>query len=218
MTDPIRAALERLIDRLNETTDPSGPVPAWSDSFYAARAALAQSAPPAEGEVGELVDWLRSSACYHDAVNDEEEAAAGCRRAPVQQEPPADFIGNEKGFAQEHLARLMRDAIGNETNHNAYIVAAGKILDRPEFAYVAQSFARAVLAKYGTTPVPTPVPVSERLPEPEDCDAMGRCWWFCPPDFMELRSHATAESAFVAGATHWLPANSLPLPAGEVQP
>ena len=51
MTDPIRAALERLIARLDETTDPSGPVPAWSDSFYAARAALAQSAPPAEGDV-----------------------------------------------------------------------------------------------------------------------------------------------------------------------
>jgi hypothetical protein len=32
----------------------------------------------------------------------------------------------------------MRDAIGTETNHNVYIVAAGKILDRPEFAHVAR--------------------------------------------------------------------------------
>lgn len=49
MTDPIRAALERLLARLDETTDPNGPVPAWSDSFYGARAALAQPEP-----VGEL--------------------------------------------------------------------------------------------------------------------------------------------------------------------
>jgi hypothetical protein len=44
----------------------------------------------------------------------------------------------ERGYAQEHLARLMCDAIGTETNHNVYTVAAGKILDRPEFAHVAR--------------------------------------------------------------------------------
>jgi len=48
--------------------------------------------------------------------------------------------GYEKGYAQEHLARLMRDAIGTETNHNVYIVAAGKILDRPEFMHVARYY------------------------------------------------------------------------------
>ena len=103
MSDSIRAALERLIARLDETADPDGPVPAWVDSYCAARAALAeqqgegpsdkelnilwncsgiadehgnhtgnifefaravlarwghQSAPPTEGEVGELVAWL----------------------------------------------------------------------------------------------------------------------------------------------------------------
>ncbi len=69
MTDPIRAALERLIARLDETTDPSGPVPAWSDSFYAALAALSQPAQPAEGEVtdedleelAEDLEWKRLS-------------------------------------------------------------------------------------------------------------------------------------------------------------
>jgi hypothetical protein len=56
----------------------------------------------------------------------------------AQPEPEAPEPGYEKGYAQEHLARLMRDAIGTETNHNVYIVAAGKILDRPEFAHVAR--------------------------------------------------------------------------------
>jgi hypothetical protein len=54
MTDTFRAALERLLARLDETTDPDGPVPAWSDSYLAARAALAQPEPPAEGDVAEL--------------------------------------------------------------------------------------------------------------------------------------------------------------------
>jgi len=58
--------------------------------------------------------------------------------ALAQPEPAAPEPGYEKGYAQEHLARLMRDAIGTETNHNVYIVAAGKILDRPEFAHVAR--------------------------------------------------------------------------------
>ena len=36
---------------------------------------------------------------------------------------------------------------------------------------------RAVLARWGR-PAIEPVPVSERLPGPEDCDAEGRCWWW----------------------------------------
>jgi hypothetical protein len=44
MTDPIHAAMERLIARL-PASDPNGPVPAWSDSFYAACAALSADGP-----------------------------------------------------------------------------------------------------------------------------------------------------------------------------
>ncbi len=79
--DPIRAALERLVARLNETTDRDGPVPAWSDSFYAALATLAKAEPaptgkdslqvalPAEGEVAELVKELKEHA-HH--INEED--------------------------------------------------------------------------------------------------------------------------------------------------
>ena len=51
---------------------------------------------------------------------------------------------------------------------------------------------------------PRPVPVSERLPRPEDCDGEGKCWWFHDEDN--------------ASCSHWLPANALPLPQGEVEP
>ena len=68
---------------------------------------------------------------------------------------------------------------------------------------------RAVLARYGR-PAITPIPVSERLPGPEDCDAEGQCWWW----------HVDALAWFFRGAnhrdfplwTHWLPFHVLPLP------
>jgi hypothetical protein len=89
-----------------------------------------------------------------------------------------------------------------------------------------RAYARAVLARWGN-PAPQPVPVSERLPGPEDCDAEGRCWWWHP-------SHA--ESGYSEGwmrrprdwgvghydfddrliHTHWLPSNALLLPGQEV--
>lgn len=42
---------------------------------------------------------------------------------------------------------------------------------------------------------PQPVPVTERLPGPEDTDAEGQCWWY--GDGEDL-------------ITYWLPAHSLP--------
>ena len=50
---------------------------------------------------------------------------------------------------------------------------------RPKVIQELIERARAVLACYGT-PANEPVPVSERLPEPEDLDGDGRCWWWHP--------------------------------------
>ena len=71
---------------------------------------------------------------------------------------------------------------------------------------------------------PTPVPVTERLPGPEDCDEEGLCWWFSPADppagtfgvaaCWVLRKHEPEDDF----RTHWLPSTALPLPQGEVQP
>ena len=78
---------------------------------------------------------------------------------------------------------------------------------------------RLTLAEF--CPAPVPVPVSERLPGPEDCDAESRCWWGAP-----------ALSSTVTGSVHhrwrlcqandrfgselfWLPAHALPMPQGE---
>jgi hypothetical protein len=72
--------------------------------------------------------------------------------------------------------------------------------------------ARAVLARWGR-PAIEPVPVSERLPDPEDCDAEGRCWMF--DDMLGLPSWTLIK---VLGKNlepdmTWLPHHALPMPA-----
>jgi hypothetical protein len=79
---------------------------------------------------------------------------------------------------------------------------------------------RALAAEQAAVARPTtePVPVSERLPGPEDCDAEERCWWLTLAvieggrggysTFWEL----TTFKAAVRCASHWLPHHALPAP------
>jgi hypothetical protein len=84
--------------------------------------------------------------------------------ALAQPEPRA---GSSNGLAQEHLARLMRDALGVETNHNAYICAAGKILARREFTdYVVSNATHAPLAQ----PEPEGPTTEQIMDLADDCD------------------------------------------------
>ena len=77
-----------------------------------------------------------------------------------------------------------------------------------------------LFARFGNT-TPQPVPVSERLPGPEDCIANPRngqgqwCWGWCVEDsavpfsgrWRMMRNPWLADEA-----SHWLPAHALPLP------
>jgi hypothetical protein len=73
------------------------------------------------------------------------------------------------------------------------------------------AFARAVLARWGR-PVIEPVPVSERLPGPEDLDHLGTCWMFHPVNF-----HYCLCLPDPSVHTHWLPHYALPVPQQEVE-
>ena len=79
-------------------------------------------------------------------------------------------------------------------------------------------FARTVLARWGR-PAIEPVPVSERLPGPEDCDAQGRCWLQQPhpatPETPEWRLMPARYASTIYGTTHWLPRWALPVPGVE---
>jgi hypothetical protein len=60
-----------------------------------------------------------------------------------------------------------------------------------------------------------PVPVRERLPGPEDCDAEGRCWIYMP-DIGTAPSWRLVDPRDIGPYhTHWLPAHALPAPAND---
>jgi hypothetical protein len=64
---------------------------------------------------------------------------------------------------------------------------------------------------------PQPIPVSERLPGPEDCDAEGRCW-LCGKvegDWRLLNPEKSGVPQLKYCFSHWLPAHALPVPAND---
>jgi hypothetical protein len=98
-------------------------------------------------------------------------------------------------------------------------VGVSRILHEKHFGNAA----RAVLTRWGNHPGSPnssmqPIPVSERLPRPEDCDAEGRCWWWYPPvpeqtyGYWAHEDDAVPERAVDEQPSHWLPANVLSQP------
>jgi len=98
------------------------------------------------------------------------------------------------------------------------------------FEFVAREhfvdFARDALARWGT-PAIQPVPVAERLPGLEDCDAEGGCWWWHPghkeDDFIDgwillnpkwAGSRRDSDDSLIY--THWLPHWALPVPTPAI--
>jgi|688.fasta_scaffold171327_4 hypothetical protein len=220
MTDPIRAAMERLIARL-PASDPNGPVPAWSDSFYATCAALSADGPavpegrePAAvaGEPGdaELLGLDQLAAAWNaqaDAANGWDElgldeiivwaqrqALARWGRQPT---PPAE------GEVTESVAWLRTYASGE----------FGPSSDHPDAGMLTRA---ADLLEQRR---PAPVPVSERPWERDGwCDEAGRCWFGAPQDGAADAGWILRKpSERLSHQTVSLPARALPLPAGEVQ-
>jgi hypothetical protein len=92
----------------------------------------------------------------------------------------------------------------------AYDEHGGKWPDHHEQAlFQAVEDARAALAQpEPEAPAIQPVPVSERLPRPEDCDAEGRCYGWDGNYWWMVGNPGAADETI----THWLPANALPTP------
>jgi len=78
----------------------------------------------------------------------------------------------------------------------------------PEGTQVIEPTERTLLV-----PVAQPIPVSERLPGPGDCDAEGRCWWgvFQGDELLMRAWHLERQTAVWRFAC-WLPAHALPVP------
>ena len=73
--------------------------------------------------------------------------------------------------------------------------------------------ARAALATPPPEPV-GPIPVSERLPGPEDCNAEGKCWMFgnVEGDWRLISIINPGVPKLKYCFSHWLPPNALPFP------
>ena len=76
---------------------------------------------------------------------------------------------------------------------------------------------RAALARWGN-PAPQPVPVSERLPRPADCDVKGRCWMLVKVGrgWRLINPEKSGLPHLKYCFSHWLPFHALPLPEQEV--
>jgi hypothetical protein len=217
MTDPIRAAMERLIARL-PASDPNGPVPAWSDSFYATCAALSADGPavpegrePAAvaGEPGdaELLGLDQLAAAW----NAQADAANGW-----------DELGLDEIIVwaqRQALARWGRQptppAEGEVTELVAWLqTSAREWRDLGQYSEGAKCHRAAELfQQQHPTPVPVvvPVPVTERPWERGGwLDLDGECWW-CPPDGPPCWLMIPPSMAYAG----WLlPSHALPVPAG----
>jgi hypothetical protein len=162
------------------------------------RAVLAaQPAPPAEGEVADeellaLKSWSGSTAFESDLVDICRAAIAldRSRRAPV---PPAEGeVAKLVAWLIETGRELSSDLIGDAVDPLA-----------------AERFFRIAALLQHLHP-PQPVAVSERLPEPEDCDAEGMVWGIAEMNCWMLVHHSK-----IARWRAWLPYNALPIPRSE---
>jgi hypothetical protein len=86
------------------------------------------------------------------------------------------------------------------------------------------AYARAILTRYAR-PTIEPVPVAERLPEPEDCCGNPRngqgqwCWGRVRPQTdagTPVVWRLMLVECLIDEATHWLPHHALPVPGAEV--
>ena len=140
------------------------------------------------GRWGELVAWLRDRA---ESTSLAHNALRITRAADLLERQAAPVL-------EPALARI-----------NDILNDSGRILQTDELE--ALELARQALEQRH----PSPVPVSERLPGPEDCDAEGRCWLHLPDMGTEPLWRLTDPSMRSRYHSHWLPSTALPLPAGR---
>jgi hypothetical protein len=212
-----------------------------SDLVDFARAVLAKwgnstPQPPADGEVAELVEWLLREADYQEITVKRATCADRIRRAacllehPTPQ-PPAELAEMVKRLHEINSPtpqpvaegpmdeEIIQEAIKSDLVYRSCDSEETVFCSFTECYPLNQyiiSLVRAVLARMRAAAI-QPVAVSERLPEPEDCDAEGRCWMFDPCDrgwwcYREALPSDGDPEPF----THWLPHWALPVPAPAI--
>jgi hypothetical protein len=131
-------------------------------------------------------------------------------RPAIEPVPVSERLPGPTDEEIEEAAKLIHASMRFAVPDNHYTrdwVERGNSLMQDE----ARRTARAVLARSAVEPVP----VSERLPGPGDCDAEGVCWWWSRD--MTGWFLCFAASGDPSEWTHWLPHYALPVPQQEVE-
>ena len=162
--------------------------------------------PTARDLIQRLADALKTynNHCpYNDKPHDK--LLSEARAYLTQPEPAADGPAVPDGREPASVINEPTDAELHALGQELY-----RFHDGPTSGEVAE-IARAVLARYSRQP-PQPIPLSERLPGPEDCDAEGRCylWDWLSCDWKAI--DVLGQSPYGWGNTFWLPYHALPLP------
>jgi hypothetical protein len=198
--------LERFIDYFWDEQD--------AESFPNAAALVAQARafltqPEPQGSMPEVDDILRLAAIIRRVDGNHDKGAAALAEA-ILSHPDSRWQ-----HAQPEPQGPTDEELKNLANKAWISVDVLKEYDLIENAFDCCGFARAVLARWGR-PAIEPVPVSERLPGPEDCDAEGRCWWWnvtMDPDSPNWWSLESIE--YIETEPYWLPRWALPVPVVE---
>jgi hypothetical protein len=126
---------------------------------------------------------------------------AGCSHAAALAQPEPEGVTDEE--LVNFRNRATADCCASRSNNGANLLSSDDLV-----ACQAASL-RAVLARCAR-PTIQPVPVSERLPGPEDWDGCGNCWWFRPATRDDFPFWWLGGGDNVS--THWLPHHALPTP------
>ena len=124
-------------------------------------------------------------------------------RAVLAQPEPETPTDEEIGEWQSHCAYLTSPAACGGAGVGDHYWAFDVECD-----HVA-SIVRAAITRWAL-PTIKPVPVAERLPEAEDCNEDGDCWW------LDAHGWGWYMDSFQGNYSHWLPHHALPVPGAEV--
>jgi len=123
-------------------------------------------------------------------------------------------VENLQRWSDQHLMRIERlESVENcrqqdeDAERAVEPAPAGSLVEADR----GRDMVRQALARWGS-PAITPVPISERLPGPEDCDAEGRCWWGNAGGGGFVPSWRLCQRPGKPYFTHWLPHWVLPVP------
>jgi len=210
MTPTHHDLIRRLATALRAQFDRS---PACVDLLAEADAALAQpEADSSADEVDSLARELRQIAGCCDISNGLESAVPALTRA-------AELLGTSASKPVGTTANGDHSEDWNIRSESGSLCFASAIYARLVGGEQDESELLWLAEYLRMNSAITPIPVSERLPQSEDCDGEGRCWVHQPcaaspeaPSWMLLlRKYASTNY----GTTCWLPHWALPLSAAQ---